>query len=137
VDAPRIPVSGALAEAWIADFFEVMDFEFEQVADMWRYGFANVALPDSVPLFRSLAPGSEGGVCAERYGPLETTPPEYWCFSPDGEPRRVVRLPPGLKRSGFPHQDPQVHVGPDHVLGVWADELGVETVRLHRLDPER
>jgi hypothetical protein len=136
VDAPLVPVSAALAEAWIASFFEAVDFPYEQVADMWRYGFANVALPDSIPLFRSLAPDSGGGVCAERYGPLETTPPEYWCFSPDGDPRRVVRIPQGLNRSGFPHQDAQVSIGQDHVLGVWADELGVERVRVYLLEPE-
>lgn len=54
---------------------------------------------------------------------------------------RSVAFAETPKRTGFPHQDPQLEIGRDYVLGVWADELGVETVRLYRMragpDPDR
>ncbi len=38
-----------------------------------------------------------------------------------------------MSRTGFPHQDPPVEMGERYVLGVWVDELGVESVRLYPL----
>ncbi|TVR52026.1 MAG: hypothetical protein EA421_14590 [Gemmatimonadales bacterium] len=76
----------------------------------------------------------EGNVCAERYGPEETTPPTYLCLSPEGEVLRRVTLPEGLIRTGFPRQDPGVEIGADHLLGAWRDGTVVSVVRLYRLE---
>ena len=133
VQQAETPVTEDLKEAWVSSFLDVTDFEYEQVAEMWRAGFEQVDLPAPIPRFRSLAPGPSGGVCAGRYGLLESTPPEYWCFSSNGHPDRIVLLPGRLKRTGIPHQDPQVRIAEDHVLGVWQDELGIESVRLYTL----
>ena len=124
-------VTEELKDAWVRSFFEVNAIRYERVVEMWQYGFEHVELPATIPLFRSLAPDARGDVCAERYGLTESTPPEYWCYAPDGTPSRIVRLPGGLKRTGFPHQDFQVRLGPTGALGLWKDSLGVESVALY------
>ena len=133
----RLAISPAMVSDWIESFFDVNDFQFEQVEEAWRAGFEQVEVPDRIPLFRSLVATDVGAVCAERYGPLESTPPVYWCFTPEGHWTRIVAIPAGLKRTGFPHQDPQVRIGMDYVLGVWKDELGVESVREYELRAAR
>jgi len=137
VEQESTPVTEQLKAAWVESFFAVNSFPYERVAEAWRYGFDHVPLPATIPLFRSLAPDPAGGVCAERYGPLESTPPEYWCYSPDGTPTRIVRLPSGLKRSGFPHQDFQVQLEPNRALATWKDSLDVEYVRAYTLQLRR
>ncbi len=136
VELPRIAVDPARTEAWIESFFELNADALadERIAEHWRYGFARVAPPPEIPVFRSLTVDREGNVCAERHGPAETTPPTYLCFSPEGEPLRRVVFPPGLHRSGFPRQDPGVEIGAGHILGTWRDEMGVSRVRLYSLE---
>ena len=57
---------------------------------------------------------------------------EYRCFSPEGDFTRIVRVPGGLRRPGFPAQDPELHIESDNVLGIWTTDLGVEVVRDYR-----
>ena len=130
-------VTEELKNAWVRSFFEVNAIRLERVVEMWQYGFEHVELPATIPLFRSLAPDARGDVCAERYGLMESTPPEYWCYAPDGTPSRIVRLPSGVKRSGFPHQDFQVRLAPTGTLGLWKDSLGVELVALYGIQVRR
>lgn len=46
-----------------------------------------------------------------------------------------VELPPGLPmlRGTAVRSAPVLEIGPDWILGVWEDELGVQQVRLYRL----
>ncbi|MDP2954906.1 MAG: hypothetical protein Q8N53_00680 [Longimicrobiales bacterium] len=133
VDQEPTQVTEELKDAWVQSFFDVNAIRSERVVEAWQYGFEHVELPATIPLFRSLASDARGDVCAERYGLMESTPPEYWCYAPDGTPSRIVRLPSGLKRSGFPHQDFQVRLAPTGTLGLWKDSLGVESVALYRI----
>lgn len=133
VEQEPTPVTEERRAAWVKSFFDAISFADERLAEMWHYGFDHVSAPATIPVFRSLAPALDGGVCAERYGLLESTPPEYWCYSPDGTPTRVIRLPNGMKRSGFPHQDYQVRVEHDRTLVLLKDSLDVEHVRAYML----
>jgi hypothetical protein len=60
----------------------------------------------------------------------------YWCFAPDGEFLRSIELPQGQVRRGpHPYWDPSLQIDRGEALGVWADDLGVEYVRLFTLRP--
>jgi 6-bladed beta-propeller len=52
---------------------------------------------------------------------------------PDGEWFGIVTLPPGLDRGTNGSNGPGLDIGGDYLLGVWRDELGVETVRMYSL----
>ena len=134
---PRPEIDQAMTDRWVASFLEKNRHVFadERVAEMWRYGFSRVSPPARIPPFRSLEVDQDGDLCAERYGPTEVAPPEFWCFTPLGEYVRSVVLPSAPRRTGFPHQDPQLGLGGDDVLGVWEDELGIQSVRAYPLRP--
>lgn len=58
-------------------------------------------------------------------------------FTPDGEWLAEIRMPPGLDRGTSGSDGPGMDIGRDYLLGVWRDELGVETVRLYRIGDRR
>lgn len=106
------------------------------VEEWWRFGFREVPPPGSIPLFRSLEVDAEGNVCAERYPLTWDSPSSYWCFTPEGHFARGFRLPPGQVRRGpHPYWDPQLQITQTGVVGIWADELGIEYVRVFELRP--
>jgi len=86
--------------------------------------YADVPIPESMPVFEALLVDSQGWLWAKRYEPDTEAPPRWMVFAPDGRARGVVAAPAGL----------EIHwIGDNSILGVWRDELGVEEVRLHGL----
>jgi hypothetical protein len=87
----------------------------------------NLPLPDSTPAFQGMLGDTEGNLWVERYRlPWERVP--LWeVFNADGRWLGTVELPGRF--TAF-------QIGPDFVLGRHADELGVERVRLYRLQKE-
>ena len=130
VDAARAPATAEATDAWVGSWMEVFPPPSEGVEEWWRFGFRELEPPDSVPLLRSLEIDNEGNVCAERYPMTWQSPSRYWCFEPNGEFVRGFELPPGKVRKGpHPFWDAQLQIFNDRVVGVWTDELGVQTVR--------
>jgi hypothetical protein len=126
--SPDAPAQAAWEDSWIARFSSG-NAELEA---WWRHGFRETPPPARIPVFRSLEADTNGNVCAERYPLTWVSPLVYWCFSPAGEWLRAFELPAGMLRQGpHPHHDAQLEIGPDHVLGVWQDEAGVQHVRLY------
>jgi hypothetical protein len=83
-------------------------------------------LPPGVPAFTEMQTDPEGRLWVRRFA-LPWDEVERWgVFAREGEFLGHVEMPPGLRM----HQ-----VGADFVLGVAADALGVEQVRLHRFGP--
>lgn len=138
VDESRAPSTDARTSAWIASWMEAFPPPSESVEQWWRYGFRQLEPPDSVPLLRSLEVDVAGNVCAERYPLTWQSPSQYWCFTPTGEFSRQFELPPGRVREGpHPFWDAQIQILEDRVVGVWADELGVQSVREFELRMRR
>jgi hypothetical protein len=82
--------------------------------------------PDSLPAFSDLKADSEGNLWVRQFAPeyLEG-PSDWWVFSPDGSFRARATLPESLRLD---------EIGSDFVLGVMADELGVERVYRYELE---
>jgi len=136
IDFAREAPTSADVSAWVESWMEEFQPPSEDVEDWWRFGFREVSPPDSIPLLRSLEVDSEGNVCAERYPLTWDSPAHYWCFTPDGFFVRSVELPAGhVRRGPHPYWDTQLQFTPRHVLGVWADDLGVERVKVFELRP--
>ena len=133
IETPETRVTNGLVQDWIEGFIAQYSTGSAPLEAMWRFGFERAAPVTVVPLFRSLEVDADGNVCGERYPLTETVAPVYWCFAPDGRFVRSIALPAGIRRAGNPNLEPPLEIGVDHALGVWADELGVERVRLFRL----
>lgn len=87
----------------------------------------------TLPILRSIQLDAEGNVWVERYFHPGEVPPPYLVFGSDGRWLGEVGVPPGLDRGFIPYQAPSLQIGSDFFLGVWKDELDVQTVRLYEL----
>ena len=134
VDLPRQRVDASAVMAWTDSWIAKYSDGSAGLERWWRHGFRETPPPEYVPVFRSLEADKAGNICAERYPLTVDAEPVYWCFSPEGEYLRSIRLPAGLLREGpHPFFDSQLEIGENYVLGVWQDELDVEYVRMYRL----
>lgn len=133
IDVARRAPTAADVNAWVESWMNELHPP-QKVEDWWRFGFRTIPPPDSIPLLRSLVVDSRGNVCAERYPQTLQSASHYWCFTPKGHFVRGIQLPPGAVRRGV-HQfgDPKIQIAGDYVVGVWADDLGVERVEVFRL----
>lgn len=130
--ARRAPTSEDV-DRWIESWIEEFPPPSQDVEDWWRFGFREVPPPDSIPLIRSLEVDSGGNVCAEQYPLTWNHAVHYWCFTPEGHFVRGIVLPTGQVRGPHPYWDSQLQITHSHVIGVWADDLGVERVKVFEL----
>jgi len=95
-----------------------------EVDDIRRM-FGQMDIRDTKPSFQALRVDSLGWIWAERFRMDEELPAEWVVFDPSGRARGVMTLPSEL----------EVHdIGEHFLLGVAADEMGVEYVRRYPLD---
>jgi len=93
-------------------------------AEMMDHWYRPVEMPDWMPVFRELVVDDLGWIWAKEYEFSQSIPAVWLVFDPEGRGRGVVELPGGL----------DVHqIGEDFILGVWTDDLGVESVRRYWL----
>ena len=55
-------------------------------------------------------------------------------FRTDGAWLGYVEIPEGLPQLRVSYDMQSMEIGSDYVLGVWVDDLGVEQVRLYRIE---
>jgi hypothetical protein len=82
-----------------------------------------IPLPDRLPAYEQLVLDRSGNLWAAEYLVLEETP-SWQVFDPDGRWLGTVATPPGGRI---------LDIGEDYALGVWRDEMDVETVRMYGL----
>lgn len=86
----------------------------------------DLELPQRLPFYRNVLVDPDGHVWAERFESPGLGPGVEWdVYDPDGRYLGSVATPSNLAI---------YEVGLDHVLGIWADDLGVQRVRVHRLE---
>ena len=86
----------------------------------------DLELPQRLPFYRNVLVDPAGHVWAERFESPGLGPGLEWdIYHPDGRYRGPVTTPSDLAI---------YEVGLDHVLGIWADDLGVQRVRVHQLE---
>jgi len=82
--------------------------------------------PDMRPAYARLVAGDDA-LWLEEHAAGPSTGPRRWAvFGHDGDFRGIAELPAGFRLSD---------VRGDQLFGTWTDELGVEYVRVHRLEP--
>ncbi|MXW16683.1 MAG: hypothetical protein F4X60_09185 [Gemmatimonadetes bacterium] len=113
-------VAGAGAPAEQVDFVRRMWREYPRAA--------------TLPVLRSVHVDAGGNIWLAPYYIAGAEPPPFEVFAPDGTWLGKVALPPGLERAFIQYQAPYMEIGDDYVLGVWRDELGVQYVRMYRLN---
>jgi hypothetical protein len=89
---------------------------------------ARMKHPPFMPAHRSLEVDAEGYLWVESFRPTKESPALWNVFDPEDRWLGEVEVPSGLR---------VLEIGPDYVLGRWADDLGVEQVRLYRLRGRR
>ena len=105
---------------------EQVDF----VRRMWR----EYPRSPTLPVLRSVHVDAAGNIWLAPYYIAGAEPPPFEVFAPDGTWLGAVALPPGLERGFIQYQAPYMEIGDDYVLGVWRGELGVQYVRMYRLN---
>ena len=86
---------------------------------------------ETLPALETMALDSLGHLWVQRPRIPGTSSLTFDVFDPSGHFRGEVQIPYGLR----PHPTPVI--GEDYFMGVWADELDIETVRIYPLDRER
>ena len=124
VDIPPTPMSEEIKNRW-------MDYRLQTVTDpderrQVRQRSKDLPWPDSLPVFSDVKGDSEGNLWVRRFLPVyDQGPDEWWVFGTDGAFLARVDLPPAFRLDA---------IGSDFLLGVRADELGVEHVVRFRLE---
>ncbi|MFG1691570.1 hypothetical protein ACGF5M_05410 [Gemmatimonadota bacterium] len=127
VEVSPTPMNDDMRTQWIEHTLEAVDDP--ETARQTRQRYRDRIWPDSLPVFSDLKADSEGNLWVRKFAPdyLEG-PSDWWVFSPDGSFLARATLPESLQVRA---------IGSHFVIGVMADELGVERVYRHQLEKGR
>jgi hypothetical protein len=89
---------------------------------------------ETMPATRWLCADSQENVWVEDFDEEGLGQGRFSVFRSDGAWLGEVDLPDGLPETRGGLFQPWLDIGPDYVLGVWVDELGVEQVRLYSIN---
>jgi hypothetical protein len=94
-----------------------------------------MAASSVMPYFRLIVADSEQNLWVEDWHDVGLGQGAFSVFRPDGVWLGTVALPAGLPRMrGVNLRTALLEIGSDYVLGVWESELGVEQVRMYRIE---
>ena len=88
----------------------------------------------TLPVLRAIHLDITGHVWVQPYYLAGAEPPPFEIHAPDGTWLGGVSVPPGLARGFNQYQAPYLAIGRDYILGVWADDLDVQYVRMYRIN---
>lgn len=132
-DEPPRRVSRSDFNRWVDRAIEFRGDSPEERASMRRTA-GELHVAETLPAFRWIAVDSEDNLWVEEWEGAGWDQGEFSVFRSDGAWLGNVAIPEGLPltRGGYGKQF--IEIGSDYLLGVWADELGVEQVRLYRIN---
>lgn len=90
-------------------------------------GWARMTVNETLPALEWLTVDSEGCLWVLQPSVVQETEAVYDVFDNGGRLLGEVRAPLGMRPL------PQPRIGKDYLMAVWADELGVESVRIYEL----
>lgn len=103
-----------------------------------RIAVAEVPLAETMPAHHMIVADAAGNLWVEELDDVGIDQGSFSVFDADGVWLGRIELPPGLPPfRSRPNLASQMEIGPDYLLGVWVDELGVEQVRLYRIEKDR
>jgi len=118
---PEPVTSEQAADRLEAELEELPDNE---LARAYRRSFENAPIPDLHPAFGSIYLDTAGDLWVEETRTTEEAPRVASIFDSDGRAVGSVILPTGLRI---------FEIGADYILGAYADDLGVEYLRMYPL----
>lgn len=90
---------------------------------------------DFMPAYHMVVADTENNLWVEDFDDVGVDQGNFSVFRSDGAWLGRIELPPGLPRQrGRPIMSTMLEIGADYILGVWIAELGVEQVRLYRIE---
>ncbi|MXX73433.1 MAG: hypothetical protein F4Y73_16460 [Gemmatimonadetes bacterium] len=115
----------------IIGMFDDLPAEGErQVRQAWR----DTPRAPFLPVLRSVHVDAASNLWLAPYHIVGANPPAFEVHAPDGAWLGSVSVPPGLQRAFIQYQTPYMETGEDYILGVWADDLDVQYVRMYRIN---
>jgi hypothetical protein len=91
----------------------------------WEGWLSEVPFPEALPIFHGLLVDRTGHLWVEDYKPFWDDSHTWTILSPGGAWLGNMETPAAMRVT---------EIGPDYVLGVWRDELGIEYVKQYRLN---
>ena len=133
VEAPPRDVLDSDLDRYVQETLAPFEEAGEAQLREWEQELRSFPIPTTMPLVRRIEVDALGNLWVEQYTPSPADPVRFWVFGPDGQVEAAIDIPDGLSRSPPPMADPWIEIGDDYFLGVWVNELDVETVRKYRL----
>lgn len=124
----RRPVDPEPATA--ADGNALIEYQLSQIDDSTlrerqRRVLDGLPTADAKPAYAGILADRAGYLWVQRYDALSEAPPTYDVFSPAGAWHTTVVLPTGVR---------PLDIGQDYLVAHWTDDLGVEYIRVLRLE---
>ena len=104
--------------------------QMRQVRQAWR----DTPRSPFLPVLRSVHVDAAGNLWLAPYHIVGAHPRPFEVHAPDGAWLGSVSVPPGLQRAFIQYQTPYMEIGEDYILGVWADDLDVQYVRMYQIN---
>jgi hypothetical protein len=133
-DAPR-RVSRSDFNHWVDRTIETRDADREEKAEM-RRNANQLQVAETMPAFRAISVDSEDNLWVEEWEDVGLEQGRFSVFRPDGAWLGYVEVREGLTADRGWSDTKILEIGSDYILGVWADDLGVEQVRLYRIEKQ-
>ena len=131
-EAPR-HVARSDPDRWVEEWIKIQDTPPDEREEMRRH-FAEFSVAETMPAFRWIAVDSEDNLWVEEWEGVGLEQGRFSVFRPDGAWFGYVELPEGLPQSRGQGIQQLIEIGSDYLLGVWADDYGVEQVRRYRIE---
>jgi len=118
---------------WVDQYLKVLDRPRAERAEMRRTA-AELSVAGTMPAFRRIAVDSEEHLWVEEWKGVGLDQGRFSVFRSDGALLGHIEVPSGLPWMAADFDRQVLEIGSDYLLGVWIDDLGVEQVRLYRIE---
>jgi len=120
-------------DQWVKQTIEIRDPPPEEKAEMRRTA-GELSVAETMPAFRWIVVDSEDNLWVEEWEGVGWDQGRFSVFCSDGAWLGYVEIPEGLHQLRGDNRQQLIEIGPDYLLGVWTDDMGVEQVRLYRIE---
>lgn len=122
LDFERLPVTQEHVDTYVAG--RMSRARDEERRRIYRTMYENMPFPDRMPAYDGLVVDSEGCLWVAEYRAPGDDQPLWRVFDPEGAYLGMVETPKRFR---------VFRIGPDYILGRWADDQDVEHVRMYDL----
>ena len=131
-DPPR-RVTPSDFDRWMEQAIEGRARSPEEEAEMRRTA-GELSIAETMPSFRWIAVDSEGNLWVEEFEGIGRDQGRFSVFGSDGAWLGHVDIPEGLPWRRGDNLQQLIEIGTDYLLGVWADDFGVQQVRVYPIE---